>query len=108
MRHREKNSITRHSEIMNTKEARTILSEVMREYQVKEYSYWENAIPESPLVFEKTGASGVDYQIEIEVLWDGRDSRVIRVIFSIDDGGLRAFVPMTDDFLISPEEKSVC
>jgi hypothetical protein len=89
---------------MNTQEAREILSEVMREYRQKDYSYWENSIPESPLVISKTGESGVDYQIEIIIVRDAPKSRTIRVAFGIDDGGWRAFVPMTDDFLVEPEE----
>src|SRR5205807_9836250 len=27
----------------------------------------------------------------------------LRVIVSVDDGGLRAFVPLTDSFIVSPE-----
>jgi hypothetical protein len=90
---------------MNTQEARAILSEVMREYRQKDYSYWENSIPESPLVISKAGESGVDYCIEIDIVRDAPKSRTIRVVFGIDDGGWRAsFSPMTDDFLVEPEE----
>jgi hypothetical protein len=90
---------------MNTQEARTILTEVMREYREKDYPYWESMIPESPLVISKAGESGVDYQIEIIVVRDAPKSRTIRVAFGIDDGGWRAsFSPMTDDLLIDPEE----
>jgi hypothetical protein len=89
---------------MNIKEARTILSEIMREYRQKNYSYWECSMPESPLVISKAGASGVDYQIEIIIARDAPNSRVSQVMFGIDDGGWRAFVPMTDDFLVIPEE----
>jgi hypothetical protein len=89
---------------MNTEEARFLLSQTVCECHKKEFFYWENAIPESPLVIAKEGSSGVIYQIEIEVVWDDRKARIIRVMIGIDDGGLMsAFKPMADDFFISPD-----
>ena len=35
-------------------------------------------------------------------LLDAKPDNNIRVSVSIDDGGLRAFFPMTDDFIMSP------
>ena len=51
---------------------------------------------------EVRGASGTAYQVEIQFFWDDARSRVVRVVGSIDDGGIRAFVPMTETLLISP------
>ena len=42
------------------------------------------------------------WQIEIQVSWDDEPDGNVRVMVSIDDGGLRAFVPMTDDFIKAP------
>ena len=42
------------------------------------------------------------WQLEIQVLWDDEPNGNVRVIVSIDDGGLRAFVPMTKGFIKSP------
>jgi hypothetical protein len=57
--------------------------------------------------FEVRGASGTNYQIEIQFFWDDKPSGDIRVVGSIDDGGLRAFVPLTQDLLIlRPESLS--
>jgi len=42
------------------------------------------------------------WQVEIEVLWDDEPNGNIRVMASVDDGGLRAFIPMTDSFIKSP------
>lgn len=50
-----------------------------------------------------TGPSGTVYQIEIEAFWDGRPGGEIRMMGSIDDGGLRALMPLTDDFIIRPD-----
>jgi hypothetical protein len=52
--------------------------------------------------FEKQGPSGVEYQIEILILWDSTPNGVIRVLGFIDDGGWRAFVPLTDSILKCP------
>ena len=42
------------------------------------------------------------WQLEIQVLWDDEPNGNVRVMVSIDDGGLRAFIPMTNDFIKSP------
>jgi hypothetical protein len=42
------------------------------------------------------------WQVEVEVFWDDEPNGNVRVTVSIDDGGLRAFVPMTSDFIKSP------
>jgi hypothetical protein len=48
-----------------------------------------------------TGRSGANYQIETQVFWDDRSRSYLRVLVSIDDGGLRAFFPLSDDFVVS-------
>jgi hypothetical protein len=47
--------------------------------------------------------SGAEYQIEVECQWDLEPGGAIRVLGAVDDGGWRAFVPLTDDFLVPPE-----
>jgi hypothetical protein len=44
-----------------------------------------------------TGASGTEYQIEVQFFRDGRG---VLVVGSIDDGGWRAFVPLTESFVV--------
>jgi hypothetical protein len=46
--------------------------------------------------------SGATYHVELEGFWDDKEHRDLRVVASIDDGGLRAFLPFTDAFTISP------
>ena len=52
---------------------------------------------------EVRGPSGVEYQIEVDILWDDEPGRALRVAGSIDDGGWRAFSPLCDDFLLEPD-----
>jgi hypothetical protein len=50
------------------------------------------------------GASGTEYQIEVQGFWDrARRPGNLRVMVSVDDGGLRAFAPLTTDFIMAPD-----
>jgi hypothetical protein len=51
---------------------------------------------------EVVGLSGATYRVELEGFWDDKERRDLRVVASIDDGGLRAFLPFTDAFTITP------
>ena len=48
------------------------------------------------------GRSGARYQLEAQVLKEGRGES-LRVMVSVDDGGVRAFSPLTESFIITPE-----
>jgi len=52
------------------------------------------------------GDNGTRYQVEVQFFWDDKRKRTIRVVGSIDDGGLRAFMPLTETALISPPENA--
>src|SRR5438874_858878 len=40
-------------------------------------------------------------RVEVEALWDDRPDGNVRVMGSIDDGGWRAFVPLTESFVMA-------
>jgi hypothetical protein len=52
---------------------------------------------------EVVGPSGVLYQIEILIVWDSIPGGNVRVIGAVDDGGLRAFIPLCAAFLMAPD-----
>jgi hypothetical protein len=56
---------------------------------------------------ELRGSSGAVYQVEVEAFWDAARGGNIRVIGSIDDGGLRALVPLSSDFILTPASRLV-
>jgi hypothetical protein len=56
-----------------------------------------------PQAVELVGPSGTRFRIEILAVWDHQVGGDLRVIGSIDDGGWRAFVPLTDDFIMRPD-----
>jgi hypothetical protein len=47
------------------------------------------------------GPDGQGYQIETQVFWDGKKGGNIRVMVSVDDGGLAAIKPVCGDLIIS-------
>ena len=49
------------------------------------------------------GPSGITYQIETSVFWDSEQNRNLHIVASIDDGGWRAFVPLTDSLIMKPD-----
>lgn len=51
---------------------------------------------------EIVGLSGTGYHVELQGFWDDDEHADLRIVASIDDGGLRAFLPFTDSFTISP------
>jgi hypothetical protein len=53
-------------------------------------------------VVEVVGLSGTAYHVELQGSWDDEAHRELRVIASVDAGGLRAFLPFTDAFTIDP------
>jgi hypothetical protein len=102
---------------VNKREAKAILAEQvgrlrkqsyseLRRYQSKErfrlgplsFGGGENVE-----AFEVTGESGAEYQLEIQSFWDDKPNGDLRVCVSIDDGGLRAYSPLTDSFIIAPD-----
>lgn len=54
---------------------------------------------------EEYGGGDSFYQMEIESFWDdGKGkSKDLRVAVAIDDGGLMAFFPLTDSFIITSD-----
>jgi hypothetical protein len=91
---------------MNAQEARGILHEVLNRYRLRTYAELV-ALVGNQEIFETSGDSGANYQIEIQALWDDKARHTILVLGAIDDGGVQAFKPLTDGFIIAPDGKFV-
>jgi hypothetical protein len=52
---------------------------------------------------EIKASSGVVYQLEFQAMRDDKKGGNLRIMGAIDDGGFRAFVPLTADFILAPE-----
>jgi hypothetical protein len=56
-----------------------------------------------PETKQVVGEDGKSYQLEIEAFWDSAKGKDVRVIVAADDGGWRAFHPLTNDFIMRPD-----
>lgn len=87
----------------SNKEAEVLLASKMAHFQSINKRDLEGEVGQLK-VEQVVGKSGVIYTIEIEVIWDAKPGGPIRVVGSIDDGGLISSIrPMTRTILVSSE-----
>ncbi len=86
---------------MDQSEARTILHEHLGKYRQRSYADLAGNVDKEDR-FEAKGPSGTVYYLQFLFVWDSAPNADIRVIGHIDDGGWRAFCPLTEDFILSP------
>ena len=91
---------------MDREEAIGLLNAKLDDYRQIPYAELVSKI-DTNVVIEVSGPSGVEYQIEIQVMWDHKPNGDIRVLGAIDDGGLRAFMPFCSDLIVRPDEQDV-
>jgi hypothetical protein len=94
---------------MDKKEANSILAEHLARYRTRSYAELAAWARGGRIdTAEAVGQSGTNYQIEIQFFWDDQPDGDVRVVGSVSDGrGIRAFVPLTDSFILSPEGRFV-
>lgn len=96
-----------HTTCMNESEARYILDEQLARFSDRTHSELAALVEAKQIeAYEVRAASGTVYQVEIQFFWDDRRGNTIRVMGCIDDGGVRALVPLTESILIAPTSKS--
>lgn len=91
---------------MDKQEARSLLTQHLRVYRERTYANLAAAVGNEEHV-EVQGPSGQSYQVEVSVFWDSDPGGPVRVLASIDDGGLRAFVPLSDSFIKARDGKFI-
>lgn len=87
---------------MDSVEAKTILLHESMKYRAKSYDDLKCLLGQQD-TYEVSGPLGIVYQLEIQAVWDGKPNDILRVTAGIDDKGIRAFIPMIEDFLIAPD-----
>ena len=85
---------------MNRDEAVNIIRNELLKFRQKTYAELGRLVGTRMPTIVMTGASGTKYQVAIQVHWDGDRDGNIRVLGLIDDGGWRAFVPLSQCFII--------
>ena len=86
---------------MNNAEARELLTQHLTPYRALAYDELLGRVGRVETA-ELTGRSGQTYQVEVTVMRDVGSGPALLVIGAIDDGGWRAFRPLTEDFLVAP------
>ncbi len=92
---------------MDKQEAIEILEKELEKFRPIPYQDLEKNIDKSPITFEVTSNDSKKYYIEIITHWDDKPNGDIRVHGCIDDGGLRAFSPLSSDFIKSSSNEFV-
>jgi hypothetical protein len=93
---------------MDKEEAPSILAAHLARYRSRSYAELAAWTRQRRIdTAEAIGPRGKPYQIEVQFLWDDKPDEDVRVSASIDDGGIRAFLPLTDGFILSPAGKFV-
>ncbi len=87
---------------MNTVEALSVLADEARKYHGESYASLQR-LRENAETVERIGPSGTTYQVEVSAVWDNKPGGVLRLFFTIDDGGWRAFYPVTRCGLVEAE-----
>lgn len=93
---------------MKKSEFLTMLEPIVARYRAHDYSQWLPYVASSePIVLYPVAEDGTECCVEISAFWDDKPNGDIRVSFSIDNGGWRAFVPVGTDFIIAPDGRFV-
>jgi hypothetical protein len=87
---------------MNEQAANALIESEL--HRLEEWSYSElTALIGKVETKDLDGDDGKTYQIEIQAFWDSKKGGNVRVIVAADDGGWRAFKPLTGDFIMHPD-----
>ena len=92
---------------MNKQEAEVLLARELGGWRRRSYADLVPLVGGEPVTGELLGEGGDCYQFEIEVFWDRGTEGDVRVLGAIDDGGFRAFFPLTDSFIMAPDGRFV-
>ena len=87
---------------MDRQEAGILLGQYLDELESLGYSSLSTRIGED-IVFEREGRAKVMYQIEVAIRWEHKPNGAVLILGAIDDGGLSAFLPLSDSRLVLPE-----
>ena len=81
-----------------------ILGPIVADYRNRDYSFWlPHVASTEPIVSYPFAVDGTKCCVEINAFWDSKPAGDVRVTFDIDDGGLRALMPIGTDFIIASD-----
>ncbi len=92
---------------MDKVQATKILTTELAKFRARPYNDLVAMVDAPKRTLEIDGSSGRRYYVDVLIYWDGEPGGNVRVIGTIDDGGVRAFVPLSSDFIKAPDESFV-
>ena len=87
---------------MNEQAAQALINDWLGELKQRSYNDLTLMIGRTRTETRR-GEDGKEYQLEAEVFWANKKGGDVLVIVSADDGGLRAFHPLSSSFLRGPD-----
>ena len=89
---------------MDNSEAIEILIEELDKYREKPYSELKTLVSEKPIGKEVRTYNDADYNVEVVINWNEEEDGDIRVLAYIEDGEMRSFIPLSNQFIKTPED----
>ena len=90
---------------MNREEALSLLKAKLDEYRKLSYDQLAQRVGDEAFP-EVTGPSGAQHQMEIQLVWNNKPNGDVRLLGSIDDGGWRAFMPLSADLILKANREA--
>jgi hypothetical protein len=91
---------------MNREIAAALIDQQLQALRRSGYAALRSRVGEQ-IIAEVAGPDQARYQLEILIVWDAAENGAIRLLGSIDDGGLSTFVrPLSRDELVDPDDTS--
>jgi hypothetical protein len=88
---------------MDKAEARAVAVARARELRQLSWAELRDRYLDDPETVDVVGSTGATYQVQTLAVWDGAEGGDLRVFVAVDDGGWRAFAPLSEDFIIGPD-----
>jgi hypothetical protein len=85
-------------------EAQTLIDEQIASYRARSYEDLSTLVGQT-IAFQKIAPSGIEYNIEVMVMWDSLPKGGnLRVMVAVDDARWPSwFLPMSNDFILAPD-----
>ena len=91
---------------MDEVEAQSILEEQLAGFSRQSYFELEGRIGK-PAATTVKAPSGKKYQVEFTVFYDSAAHKALRIVGSIDNGGWRAFAPVTKTLIMKQNGETI-
>ncbi|NNE37574.1 MAG: hypothetical protein HKN08_04650 [Gammaproteobacteria bacterium] len=89
---------------MDNSEAIELLDKELDKYKEFSYSKLKTMISAQPIGKEVRTYNDADYNIEVIIDWNEKPDGNIKVLAYVEDGEMRSFIPLSKQFIKTPED----